>query len=83
MDDVYTVFFFFFLHLAFLYLAETVIIMPSPRNHILDSVNLAAALSGNGQFAKSKCFNYKCFYIKIQNTEAAAAEFSTLDFEFC
>ena len=31
-----------------------VIIMPSPRDHILDFFSLAAALSGNGQSAKSK-----------------------------
>ena len=42
-----------FLYLSFSYLAETVTIMPSPRNHILDSFRLAAALSGNGWSAKS------------------------------
>ena len=42
------------LYLAFLYLAEAVIIMPSPRNNIWDLFNLAAALSVNGQSAKSK-----------------------------
>ena len=45
-----------FLYLATLYLAEAVIKMPSPRNHILGFVNLAPALSGNGQSAKSKLF---------------------------
>ena len=43
-----------FVYLAFLYLAEAVMIMPSLRNHILYYFNLAAALSGNGQSAKSK-----------------------------
>ena len=43
-----------FIYLALLYLVEAVIIMPSPRNHILDFLNLAVALSGNGQSAKSK-----------------------------
>ena len=39
-----------------MYLAKAVMIIPSPQNRILDSFNLAAALSGNGQAAKPKFF---------------------------
>ena len=41
-------------NLAFVYLAEVIIIKPSPRNHISHFLNLAAALSGNSHSAKSK-----------------------------
>ena len=67
-----------FLYLAFLYLADAVIIMPSPRNHILDSFSLAAALSGNGQSAKSKFITTSTSLVpklKSQNSTATAAEF--------
>ena len=43
-----------FLYLAFLYLAEAVIIMPSPRNHIWDVFSLAAAHSEKNQSAESE-----------------------------
>ena len=57
------------LHLAFLYLAEAVIIMPSPRNHVF-VFDLAAALSGNGQSAKPKLFTTSTSLIpKNQNSE--------------
>ena len=60
------------LYLAFVYLAEAVIIMPSPRNQILDFFDLAAAPSGNGQSAKSKFFYYQYLVnTKIQNSAAA------------
>ena len=64
------------LYLAFLYLAESVILMPSPRNHILDVFNLAAALSGNGQSAKSKFFTTSTSLIpkfKVQISAAVVA----------
>ena len=56
-------------------------IMPSPRNHILDLFNLAAALSGNDQSAKSRLFTKTTSCVpkfKIQNSAAAAAEFFIL-----
>ena len=69
------------LYLAFLYLAESVILMPSPRNHILDVFNLAAALSGNGQSAKSKFFTTSTSLIpkfKIRLRQWSNFEFRTL-----
>ena len=72
-----------FLYLAFLYLAEAIIIMPSPRNHILDFLNLAAALSGNGQSAKSKFFFTIASLIpklKIRPRQRPTFEFKLLDF---
>ena len=45
-----------FLYLAILYLAEAVITIPSPRNHILDLFIWQLALSGNGQSDKFKFF---------------------------
>ena len=45
------------LYVAVLYLAEAVITMPSPRNHVLDRLTLAAALSGNRQSATSEFLN--------------------------
>ena len=70
-----------FLYLAFFYLAEAVMIMPSPRNHILNFFNLAVALSGNGQPAKCKFLTAITYSnTKIQSSAATAAEFLILNF---
>ena len=65
----------FFIILGNLLLAEAVITMPSPRNHLF---NLALAFSGNGQSAKFKLFtaiNSSIPKSKIQKWGAPAAEF--------
>ena len=72
-----------FLYLTFFYSAEAIIIMPSPRNHSLDFLHLAAALSGNGQSAKSKFLTTSTSLVpklKIQNSAAVATEISFLIF---
>ena len=74
---------FFILYLAFLYLAEADLIIPSPRNHTWGFLILATALSGNGQSVKSKVFTTITFLIptfKIRKTDAAPTEFWILSF---
>ena len=62
--------------MEFLYLAETVILMPGQRNNILDFLDLAAALSGNGQSAKSQFLTTSTALIpKFQIQNLAATDF--------
>ena len=70
----------FFLYLASLYLADAFIIIPSPRNHILDFS--AAALSGNGQSAKSMFFLPPVLLL-YQNLKFGRGSGRVLNFEFC
>ena len=71
-----------FIYLAFSYLAEAVVILLSPRRYILDFLILAAALSGNGQSAKSQVFTTSIlpYQNKINKSSAAAANFLFLNF---